>query len=91
MGIGAPYGWVTLVGPVAMWLFLDKLTGIPATVSHALKSRGEAYRASQRSTSAFVPWFPKQVPQASLTERRFERLLPQANLRPYQHEEACDE
>jgi steroid 5-alpha reductase family enzyme len=36
-----------------------KLTGIPATENHALKSRGEEYRAYQRSTSAFVPWFPK--------------------------------
>ena len=37
MGIGAPYGWVTLVGPVAMWLFLDKLTGIPATESQRVE------------------------------------------------------
>jgi hypothetical protein len=26
----------------------------------ALASRGEDYRAYQRSTSAFVPWFPKK-------------------------------
>jgi steroid 5-alpha reductase family enzyme len=44
-----------------MWLFLQKLTGIPATEAHALKSRGEEYRAYQRSTSAFVPWFPKRA------------------------------
>lgn len=61
MSIGAPYGWVTLLGPVVMLLFLFKLTGIPATESHALKSRGEEYRAYQRSTSPFVPWFPKRA------------------------------
>jgi steroid 5-alpha reductase family enzyme len=61
MGVGAPYGWLTLVGPAAMWLFLQKLTGIPATENHALKSRGEEYRAYQRSTSRFVPWFPKRA------------------------------
>jgi steroid 5-alpha reductase family enzyme len=61
MGIGAPFGWLTLIGPAAMWLFLQKLTGIPATETHALKSRGEEYRAYQRSTSAFVPWFPKRA------------------------------
>lgn len=59
MGIGAPHGWITLVGPIVMLLFLYKLTGIPATESHALKTRGDAYRDYQRTTSAFVPWFPK--------------------------------
>ncbi|MGH7899327.1 MAG: DUF1295 domain-containing protein [Candidatus Binatia bacterium] len=59
MGIGAPYGWLTLVGPALMWLFLVKLTGIAATENHAVKSRAD-YRDYQRTTSMFVPWFPKQ-------------------------------
>jgi steroid 5-alpha reductase family enzyme len=59
IGWGAPYGWVTLVGPALMLLFLFKLTGIPATEKHSLRSRGDAYRRYQQSTSAFVPWFPK--------------------------------
>lgn len=58
MGVGVDYGWVTLVGPAVMLLFLLKLTGIPATEKHALKSR-EDYAEYQRTTSAFVPWFPK--------------------------------
>ncbi|RPI92040.1 MAG: DUF1295 domain-containing protein, partial [Spirochaetales bacterium] len=31
MGINAPYGWVTLIGPVVMLFFLFFLTGIPHT------------------------------------------------------------
>jgi steroid 5-alpha reductase family enzyme len=39
---------------------LLKVTGIPYTEQQALASRGEDYRAYQRTTSAFIPWFPKQ-------------------------------
>jgi steroid 5-alpha reductase family enzyme len=43
-----------------MLLFLYKITGIPYTEARALASRGEDYARYQRSTSAFVPWFPKK-------------------------------
>lgn len=56
----SPYWWLTLLGPALMFLFLVKLTGIPYTEKQALKSRGEDYRAYQRTTSAFFPWPPKQ-------------------------------
>jgi steroid 5-alpha reductase family enzyme len=39
---------------------LLKVTGIPPTEAQALASRGEDYRQYQRTTSAFVPWFPKK-------------------------------
>ena len=39
---------------------LLKVTGIPHTEQQALASRGDDYRAYQRTTSAFVPWFPKK-------------------------------
>ena len=39
--------------------FLLRVTGIPATEAQALCSRGDQYREYQRTTSAFVPWFPK--------------------------------
>ena len=42
-----------------MLFFLFKVTGIPATEAQALASRGDDYRDYQRTTSAFVPWFPK--------------------------------
>ncbi|HSI13510.1 MAG TPA: DUF1295 domain-containing protein [Chthoniobacter sp.] len=57
--IDTPHGWVTLLCPVLMYYFLTKVTGIPLTEEYALKSKGDAYREYQRTTSAFVPWFPK--------------------------------
>lgn len=56
---GTPWGWLTWGAPALMLLFLFKVTGIPATEAQAVRSRGEAYRAYQRTTSVFVPWFPK--------------------------------
>lgn len=53
--------WLTWLGPVLMLLFLFRLTGIPFTEQQALRSRGDDYRAYQRDTSVFFPWFPKQA------------------------------
>lgn len=52
--------WITLLGPVLMLFFLFKVTGIPATEAQAVASRGDDYRHYQRTTSAFIPWFPKE-------------------------------
>lgn len=51
--------WVTLACPLLMLQFLFKVTGIPLTEEYAVKSKGEAYREYQRTTSAFIPWFRK--------------------------------
>lgn len=59
IGWQAPYGWATLFGPAIMLLFLFKVTGIPPTEENALRSRGDAYREYQRTTSVFFPWPPK--------------------------------
>ena len=59
MGVNQP-GWLlTWIGPVGMGLALLKFTGIPWTERQALASRGEDYREYQRTTSSFIPWFPK--------------------------------
>lgn len=60
LAIGAEWGWLTLAGPVAMLFFLLKVTGIPPTEAQALKSRGDAYRDYQRTTSVFFPWPPRK-------------------------------
>jgi steroid 5-alpha reductase family enzyme len=60
LGIGSGLWPLTLLGPLLMALFLFKVTGIPATEAQALASRGEDYREYQRTTSAFIPWFPKR-------------------------------
>ncbi len=58
--LGATAGWLGLLAPATMLLFILKITGIPPTEAQALRSRGEAYRRYQRTTSAFVPWPPRQ-------------------------------
>ena len=55
----SPWGWVSAYCPALMLFFLFRVTGIPMTEAQALKSRGDDYRAYQRTTSVFVPWFPR--------------------------------
>jgi steroid 5-alpha reductase family enzyme len=59
--LDSPYGWVTVVCPLLMLYILLQVTGVPLTEKHSLESRGEAYRAYQRRTSRFIPWFPKDA------------------------------
>jgi steroid 5-alpha reductase family enzyme len=56
LALPAPWGFLALGAPLAMLYFLLRVTGIPATEEQAVRSKGEAYRRYQRSTSAFVPW-----------------------------------
>jgi steroid 5-alpha reductase family enzyme len=58
----APADWRVWISPALMLFFLLRVTGIPATEAQALKSRGDAYRDYQRTTSMFVPWFPRRLP-----------------------------
>ncbi|MFK7759019.1 MAG: DUF1295 domain-containing protein [Phycisphaerales bacterium] len=63
IGLAGTWGWATLAGPAVMLFFLLKLTGIPITERALVASRGDAYRAYQRTTSAFIPLPPKEDPQ----------------------------
>ncbi|MBS0633658.1 MAG: DUF1295 domain-containing protein [Verrucomicrobia bacterium] len=60
--LASSWGWVALYCPALMLFFLLKVTGIGYTESQLLRSKGEAFRAYQQRTSAFVPWFPKKNP-----------------------------
>jgi steroid 5-alpha reductase family enzyme len=62
--VGSPWGWVALIGPASILYLLLRVTGIPMTEEQSLRSRGDAYRRYQRTTSAFIPWLPKK-PEAS--------------------------
>jgi len=62
LAIAAPFGWLTILAPLAMWFFLNRVTGIPHTEIQAIKSRGEKYRNYQQTTNAFFPWFPSANP-----------------------------
>src|SRR6187200_277186 len=60
LAAGSGSAWLALLtGPVAMFLFLWYVSGIPHTEAQALRTRTD-YAEYQRSTSAFLPWFPKQ-------------------------------
>jgi steroid 5-alpha reductase family enzyme len=54
----AQYGYLAFVAPALVLFLLLRVTGIPPAEQEALRTKGEAYRKYQRSTSAFVPWFP---------------------------------
>ncbi len=58
LALPARMGWIGLVSPVLMYVFITRLTGIPTSEAQALRSRGDAYRRYQETTSAFVPWPP---------------------------------
>jgi len=55
--LASPWGWLTIYCPALMLYFLLKVTGIPMTEELAVKTKGDAYREYQRTTSRFVPWF----------------------------------
>jgi steroid 5-alpha reductase family enzyme len=57
--LASPYGYLGIVSPLLMLLFLFRVTGIPATEAQALRTKGDDYRQYQQTTSAFVPWFPR--------------------------------
>ena len=60
----SPWWWASLLGPVFMLYLLFYVTGIPYTEKRLLVSRGDDYRAYQRSTSVFIPWFPQDSSKA---------------------------
>lgn len=59
LAVGASWWLLTLVVPTVLLLLLLTVTGIPYTEKRALASRGDDYRSYQRSTSPFIPWFPR--------------------------------
>ena len=57
---GSPWGWVSVLSPACILGLLLCVTGVPMTEAQSLRNRGDAYRAYQRTTRAFFPWFPRQ-------------------------------
>lgn len=58
--ISSPYGWLSLLCPLSIGFLIFKVTGIPMTEEQAIRSKGDAYRKYQASTSPFIPWFKKK-------------------------------
>lgn len=61
---GSPDGWIALIAPALILYLLLQKTGIPPNEAQALRTRGEAYRRYQATTSRFIPWFPRKPPAA---------------------------
>lgn len=59
--LSSPYGWIAIICPLTIGYLIFKVTGIPMTEEQAVRSKGDAYREYQRTTSVFVPWFKKSV------------------------------
>ena len=57
--LASPYGYIAVISPAIILYLLLKVTGIPTTEQQSLKTKGEAYKKYQASTSKFVPWFQK--------------------------------
>jgi len=55
LGIGLSGGWALWLTPALMLFLVLKVTGIPPTEEQSVRSRGDDYRAYQRSTNAFFP------------------------------------
>ncbi len=60
VALNASYGWLGILSPLTILFLLFRLTGIPMTEEQSIRSRGDAYREYQRTTSVFVPWFKKK-------------------------------
>jgi steroid 5-alpha reductase family enzyme len=59
LAIGSPLFALSWIGPVVMFVALNWITGIPFVEAQSLRSRGDDYRAYQRTTSRFIPWIPR--------------------------------
>ena len=58
--LASPWGWLAILSPLSILWLLLRVTGIPMTEEQNIRSKGDAYRRYQRTTSAFVPWIPKR-------------------------------
>lgn len=57
----SPYGWIAIICPISMLYLLFKVTGIPMTEEQSIRSKGQAYKDYQKTTSVFVPWFKNKL------------------------------
>ncbi|MCE3001252.1 MAG: DUF1295 domain-containing protein [Xanthomonadaceae bacterium] len=58
LAAAGPLWWLAWLGPLLMFAFLWRVSGIPWTEAQALRSRGDDYRRYQAEVSAFFPWPP---------------------------------
>lgn len=61
VGYGSDYWWLCWSGLIVMYVFITRITGVPYTEQQSLRSKGDAYREYQQSTSMFFPLPPKNI------------------------------
>ena len=54
-----PMGWVTVISPLLMSVFLMKISGVPM-LENGLAERRAGYREYMQRTSPFFPWPPRK-------------------------------
>lgn len=55
------YGGIfAMISPFIVLLLLLKVSGVPLAEEQSLETKGDLYREYQRTTSSFIPWFPKK-------------------------------
>lgn len=60
IGYGSDYWWLTWTGLIVIYIFITRITGVPYTEQQSIRSRGDAYREYQKTTSMFFPLPPKE-------------------------------
>jgi len=55
MAVGIPLGYWLWLAPLAMFVFVRFVSGVPYAEQQSLRSRGEAYRRYQQTTPVFFP------------------------------------
>ena len=58
-GLPGPFGALSLLAPVLLFVLVRRVTGVPTSEAQALRSRGDAYRAYQQRVSPFFPRPPR--------------------------------
>ena len=58
IGLPTPLGWLGFISPVVLLLTMRFITG-PISERQSLKSKADAYRQYQETTSMIVPWFKR--------------------------------
>jgi steroid 5-alpha reductase family enzyme len=53
LGYGSDYWWLCWTGLLVMYVFITRITGIPYVEQQSLRSKGDAYRDYQQTTSSF--------------------------------------
>jgi len=59
IALGSAYGYLSIICPILMYVFLTKVTGIKYTEDQMVKSRGQLFIDYQNTTSSFIP-LPKR-------------------------------